>query len=360
MSETTPKKSTRIVELDCLRALAAINLLLFHFTYVYQVKYGFVDPLGFMWPYGKYGVQLFFMLSGFVNAMTLLRKRDPKKFLVGRIIRICPSYWTVIAMNLVLLTMVPLTTIQMGGAELMANLTIMPNLFGYECVEPVTWTLQVELLFYAMMIILFLSGALRYPLATFMILVSISAIVCSAADHVTEGTVLAASLNTLKTVLILDHLPLFAIGVMLNQLKNKDGNAKLNILGIVFSAVIFHVIDHRDHNPAVTVFFIGLLAMSAWGKLPVLRFKPLVFISTISYSLYLLHNNFGCVLMYHANQAGLSSIGCLVLATGASVLLAYAVTRWFEQPFSNWLRNHATAKVQTPVNESPTTAKSPA
>ena len=41
-------------------------------------------------PFGKYGVQLFFMLSGFVNAMTLLKKRKSADFLASRIIRICP------------------------------------------------------------------------------------------------------------------------------------------------------------------------------------------------------------------------------------------------------------------------------
>ena len=47
-----------------MRALSCLNLLLFHFTFVYQNKYGFASPLGFSFPYGKYGVQLFFMLSG--------------------------------------------------------------------------------------------------------------------------------------------------------------------------------------------------------------------------------------------------------------------------------------------------------
>jgi peptidoglycan/LPS O-acetylase OafA/YrhL len=350
MNKPTKKTSTRIVELDCLRALAAINLLLFHFTYVYQVKYGFIDPIGFMWPYGKYGVQLFFMLSGFVNAMTLLKKRDPKKFLVGRIVRVCPSYWTAIAMNLVLLTMLPLTSIDLGGADLLANLTIMPNLFGYQCIEPVTWTLQIELLFYALMIGLFMSGALKRPLLTFSMLVSVSAIVCTISQQGwTEGTGLTAVISALRTVFILDYIPLFAVGVLLNQIKNNSGNRWANIAGILFSTIIFHAIDQRDHNPAVTVFFTALLAMSAYGKIPVLRFKPLVFVSTISYSLYLLHNNFGCVLMYHANQMGMPTIGCLLLATGASVLLAYAVTRWFERPFSRWLQAKASAPLPAKV-----------
>ena len=57
-------KTKRIVELDSLRAIAALNLVLFHFTHVYTVKYGYTTPLGFDFPFGKYGVQLFFMLSG--------------------------------------------------------------------------------------------------------------------------------------------------------------------------------------------------------------------------------------------------------------------------------------------------------
>ena len=65
----------RIVELDALRALAAINLVLFHFTHVYAVKFGYTTPLGFEWPYGAYGVEMFFILSGFVNAMSLLRRK---------------------------------------------------------------------------------------------------------------------------------------------------------------------------------------------------------------------------------------------------------------------------------------------
>ena len=98
--EQPKKKSKRILELDALRAISCLNLLLFHFTYVYQNKYGFESPLGFAFPYGKYGVQLFFMLSGLVNAMTLLSKRKPGDFMAARCIRIFPSYWLMIASKL--------------------------------------------------------------------------------------------------------------------------------------------------------------------------------------------------------------------------------------------------------------------
>ena len=99
----SPGKTKRIVELDSLRAIAALNLVLFHFTHVYTVKYGYTSPLGFEFSFGKYGVQLFFMLSGLVNAMTLLRKRQPVDFLAARVIRICPAYWSVIVINLLII-----------------------------------------------------------------------------------------------------------------------------------------------------------------------------------------------------------------------------------------------------------------
>ena len=169
MAETTTK-TKRILELDALRAFAAINLLLFHFTLVYQNKYGYVTPLGFDLPFGKYGVQLFFMLSGFVNAMTLLKKRDPTNFIAARFIRIFPSFWIVILLNALLFSTCTMFAVQPDVSQFAANMTVMPKLFGYDCWEPVTWTLQVEMLFYFVLMILFMGGALNKPLRTAMIM----------------------------------------------------------------------------------------------------------------------------------------------------------------------------------------------
>ena len=133
--QSIPVKTKRIVELDSLRAIAALNLVLFHFTHVFSVKYGYTSPLGFELPYGKYGVQLFFMLSGFVNAMTLLKKRKAADFLAGRVLRICPSYWLVLIVNLLIVGMAPLAGTFWSQQQIAANFTVMPELFGYECME---------------------------------------------------------------------------------------------------------------------------------------------------------------------------------------------------------------------------------
>ena len=156
-----------------LRAISCLNLLLFHFTYVYQNKYGFESPLGFAFPYEKYGVQLFFMLSGLVNAMTLLSKRKADDFIVARCIRIFPSYWLVICMNVWLFAMLPMYHSAAQADLWAANMTTFPNLLGFPNMEPVTWTLQVEMLFYCFLMLLLITGLLDRPLRTMMVAISI-------------------------------------------------------------------------------------------------------------------------------------------------------------------------------------------
>ena len=68
---------SRLGSLDALRGLAALGVVLFHYLPYYHEMYGH----GFaLWPwlnhglsFGRYGVHLFFILSGFVIFMTLER-----------------------------------------------------------------------------------------------------------------------------------------------------------------------------------------------------------------------------------------------------------------------------------------------
>ena len=358
----SPGSTTRrIVELDSLRALAAINLLLFHFTHVYSVKYGYTSPLGFEFAWGKYGVQLFFMLSGLVNAMTLMKKRQPGEFLASRFIRIFPSFWLVMLVNLALLLVLPLSASHVTPDQFAANMTVMPNLFGYSCIEPVTWTLQVEILFYAVLLFLFISGQLRTPVRTVGLVLLLSLAVClplkmmPTVAHSAWGNNLAF----LNRIMILEFLPLFTIGILINEIKNKRGKVWLNATGIVASAVVFHAIDQHGHNPVITVGMIGLLGFSAFGKFPPLRFRPLVYVSAISYSLYLMHNNLGCTLIYHLNQNGVSPLLSMILATIAMIIVSSVATFYIERPISNalrwcWVRIrkvHWIDSLQTKLNE---------
>lgn len=356
-STTRQHKSSRITELDALRAMAAINLMLFHYTHVYSVKYGFTSPLGFEFPWGKYGVQLFFMLSGLVNAMTILKKQDAGAFLVSRGLRILPCYYIVIALNLVLLFLMPLSaTAQWSWSQIAANLTVMPNLLGYDCLEPVFWTLQVEVLFYGMLILLFAKGWLNRPLPAVVVGLILSVAGCLGIDRLVQqmpaesGVLIYAQF--VRQLFLLDYFPLFAVGILLNDIWRRIQGQAPELpavestyamtgsgLGIFAALMAFHCIDAHGHNPLVSVGLTALLTLALFRRLPILRWKPLVFISGISYMLYLLHDNLGSVLIHWLNKSlGLSPQISFGIALPSAIAVATLATYYLERPITGALR----------------------
>ena len=335
------KPHRRILELDSLRALAAINLIAFHLTHVYSVKFGYSSPLGFEWPYGAYGTEMFFILSGFVNSMSLLRRRKPVDFVAARLIRIIPIFLLAIIANLWILRCAPMYQ-QVSTGQFVANMTLIPMVLGYECVDPVMWTLQIEMMFYATLVILFQIGGLHRYFLGWGSLLLLSIITCPTLDALaaTHGeTGWFAVATAVRRLMVLDFVPLFAMGFLIYMIKTGVGKRWQNLLGIFVAAGVFHSIDHGKHNPAATALILGLVTLCAYGRFPLLRFKPLVFVSTISYALYLCHNNLGCVLIHRFDQSGIPPQVCLVIAVVFSFSMASIITNRIEQPINNALRN---------------------
>ncbi|MFK8111348.1 MAG: acyltransferase family protein [Rubripirellula sp.] len=357
-AESVLKPHRRILELDALRALAAINLVLFHFTHVYSVKYGYSSPLGFEWPFGAYGVEMFFILSGFVNSMSLLRRRKPVDFVAARLIRIIPVFLMVIVANLWILQLAPMNQ-TVSTAQFAANMTLIPRILGYECVDPVMWTLQIEMMFYVTLVALFKIGALKRYFLGWGTLLALSLLVCPTLDSMAAthaGEAWFGFATALRRLMLLDFVPLFCIGFLLYMIKTETGARWKNILGILVAAGVFHSIDHGKHNPLATALIIGLVTLSAYGKVPILRLKPLVYISTISYAIYLCHNNLGCAIIHRFDQAGIPPQICFGIGIVFSFAMAVIVTNRIEQPITNALRN-AWGRFRAPVESKPSDGK---
>ncbi|OYP36748.1 acyltransferase family protein [Rhodopirellula sp. MGV] len=332
----------RIVELDALRALAAISLMLFHLTHVYSVKYGFTTPLGFEWPYGAYGTEMFFILSGFVNSMSLLRRGRPVDFVAARLIRIVPMFLIVILANIWILSLAPLNEHPLTTSQLAANLTLLPMIFGQDFVDPVMWTLQVEMLFYFTLVALYRCGGLKRYFVGWGTLLLLSYLACpmlDAAKETADGTAWFSLASSLRHLLLLDYVPLFTMGFLLYMIKTGTGPLWKNLSGIGVAAFVFHSIDHGKHNPVATLLILGLITACAYGRVPVLRLKPLLFISTISYALYLCHNNLGCALIHRLDHSGYPPVVCFALSIVFAISLATLVTTRIEGPMTEWLRS---------------------
>ncbi|AAT88174.1 hypothetical protein ATY41_07740 [Leifsonia xyli subsp. xyli] len=153
--------SARLAALDCLRLLVALSVVSYHWLF-WGPRYGEVAfaapaPVAALAAYGNLGVQLFFLISGFVIFLSA-SGRDAASFAAGRATRLYPAFWAG-----VLLTPAPLLVTAQASlpsilGRLLANLTMAPAAFGQAQLDGVYWTLTLELEFYALVFLFLLAG----------------------------------------------------------------------------------------------------------------------------------------------------------------------------------------------------------
>ena len=166
--------SKRIQELDALRGLAAMAVVLFHFSFRYYELFGesgvsgvdSADPGG-LFRTGYLGVHLFFIVSGFVIFMTVDRTESPVDFVFSRFSRLYPTYWAGVLVTTLVVALGWLPNMRRTFGEVLVNLTMLHEFWGVRPVEGVYWTLTRELIFYGIVLTVFSLGLIRFwiPLA---------------------------------------------------------------------------------------------------------------------------------------------------------------------------------------------------
>lgn len=149
---TVSRPTYRLIQI--LRAVAALLVVAHHTT----IMLGERDhlPIG-SWIAGSSGVDLFFVISGFVMTISsapLRTARHPARtFLARRLERIVPLYWLVTAAKVVVLLLVPALAVhELGsGRDILSSFLFFPYLNVHRLFEPVVlvgWSLNFEMAFY--------------------------------------------------------------------------------------------------------------------------------------------------------------------------------------------------------------------
>ena len=335
----------RIHGLDALRGVAAVAVLLFHYTTRYQVKYGHVSPPLFSVPLGYRGVDLFFILSGFVIFMTLDRTRRARDFVVSRFSRLFPVFWAAVLATYLVVTLAGSPGKPVSATDLLLNFTMVPELLHARLVDGAYWTLEVELLFYAAMLALFVSGLLRRVHA-----VLAAWLALSVAVHELERHGVAVS-YLFTHLLVLPHIALFGAGMMLHRLDSEPATRRRSA---ALWAACMAVVAWTAPLDALVVALAGSAAV--WGvlrgRLQMLAHPVLVFLGTISYPLYLLHENIGFAIIHAASLRGMPTDLDIALAMAVMVAAASACAYGIERPAMRWIRQRwSGSAAQAPAGE---------
>ena len=162
-------QADRVASLDTLRGISCVIVMCWHLT-------GWWDPSTPKRPYnlpmGYMGVDMFFIISGFVIFMTLERSKTVGQFVFGRFTRLFPTYWlcTLIVFTFTRLVLANTSVFYSVSVEsFLLNLTMLIEYWNvsfewFQEVISAGWTLSYELTFYSYMAFLQFTGWIIYIL----------------------------------------------------------------------------------------------------------------------------------------------------------------------------------------------------
>ncbi len=153
----------RLAWLDALRGYAALCVVFDHSTALvlqrlHQFLYQWFD-------FGRYGVFVFFLVSGYIIPASLERKGSVREFWIGRAFRLYPLFVLAIA-AVVLLYYLGFGTAYDAQRDWLGSVAswpaMIPNFLSGPNVPNVTWTLSYEMAFYVLLAALFTVRAHRH------------------------------------------------------------------------------------------------------------------------------------------------------------------------------------------------------
>lgn len=285
-------------QLNIIRAIASLAVAIFHLG-------GKAMPF---LNYGWLGVQMFFVLTGFVICWSLPVNYSIKqfpKFLLRRLVRIEPPYIISIALIIWLSFFVFKNTANINFKNILFHLAYINNFAHDAYLSPVYWTLGIEFQFY--------------------ILIGVLSPYLFQSKYIAISCLLALNILSFFWVVeyafVLNFISIFTLGILTYMYKTTKITAVefFCLTMILLFYMLFHLGNQQTIAAMVTCFIIIFLSKS----------HPIIdFFSKISFSLYLTHDILGSQLVIlignlfeHKNiytKALAFSVGL-----GAAILFAY-------------------------------------
>lgn len=331
-------------EIDGLRAIAVVGVLLFHF--------------GLPWvPGGYIGVDVFFVISGFLitrliyNELQLTGEFSFSNFYVRRARRLFPALFFTLAISLFfgVILLSPSSLERLGASAIHALMSISNFFFWFETgyfdleatKKPLlhTWSLSVEEQFYIVWPVTIL---LVFRIAKSNNYIALAIVSCIGIVSIIASEYWLDEAPSAVFYLMPYRVYEFVIGAVLiwipSKLRNND--IRLEILLLIGLALIVYsmvTLDSASRFPGANVLpaVIGtaLTIYSCEAKIVgrLLRNKLSVFIGLISYSLYLAH---WPIIVFYEHIFNTKTVASSAIFLGAlTIVLAIFMYRYIETPF---------------------------
>lgn len=339
----------RLAELDLLRFIAALAVVAFHYLVAYASVWGarpaaLFPPLAPFAGLGILGVELFFIISGFVILMTVWG-RGLGGFAQSRFVRLYPAYWLSLVATAALygLTGAKALDPKLSPGDYLVNATMFQRLFKVTDASQVYWSLWAELRFYLLMVILVIIGV---TYGRVLIFSGVWLVAAFGADLLGNEIV--------NEIVMPDYAPYFIAGMSL-YLIHKHGSAWLPWLYVAgaYALSIGSALDrvHRrvdnvgfknmpvtDVSVIITITLIfAVMAVAALGLIRLKPSRTLTALGGITYPLYLFHGVVAVALI-PALTGHMPPWAIATTTVLTAVVLSYLVYSFAERPIQRLLK----------------------
>ena len=349
--------------------MAAVLVMLFHYGFwvgaypegeAHSISQGLIAfPAFYDWTeFGWVGVQVFFVISGFVIAFSAERAANAYAFFVTRFVRLFPAALVCATISLIAALLVGYAE---GGDLITAYLrSVLFIPFG-AYIDGSYWTLCIEVAFYGLVFGLIAIGRFQWlrRLAIVLGLQStvfwtIYALAATQPDSGLFALMRQLQDSRLMELLLLHHGCFFALGIFLwlHLFKQKSRSnifwflhftvaGCLQIHGVILS---FH---HRYHlmQPEITPLLLWLAAMAGIiaaivrnelvSRMPAWAISGLRRMGLMTYPLYLLHQTAGLAFMGGLARIGVQPVLALFITIVTAFAAAWLVSALLEPPLQN-------------------------
>jgi len=333
-------ESKRIYQIDLFRFIAASAVVLYHYLYR-GYKGGNMsllrfDEIGEYFKYGYLGVDLFFIISGFVIAFSIKHRSLPK-FCYSRFKRLYPMYWICLIITFVISYFFGAPRYLVTFKQLLANFTMVQELFGQGNIDGAYWSLYVELKFYLIIAVFLIVN--RFKQISLDYLVYFWLFLSSLRLFVRPSEIY----DVIHHLFILDWSAYFIAGIVFCQIFLHGPALKhfivlpwclyLSIDGAIgrihWLARTFHS-DFSSYIIAATivVFYMVMLLVSC-KRLQRFNSRKFIKIGMLTYPLYLIHQHIGFIIFNQLHEY----INKYVLVSAVTLLMlgiAYILSDWVE------------------------------
>ncbi|WP_372511392.1 acyltransferase family protein [Streptomyces cylindrosporus] len=341
----------RLRALDGLRLIAALMVAVYHFggrdgevsrAWGSSAREQF-PTLHTYFAYGCLGVQVFFVISGFVISLSGWG-RPLKSFFASRAARLLPAYWAAVLLVTAVFALPVVAFETVSPSDALVNLTMLQQPLGADRVLGVCWTLWAEVRFYALFALLVVApGATRRRVVLFCAGWTLAAAVARGAHE-----------PLLDIVLMPEHAPFFVggVGLYLVHRDRRDVYAWAIVAGSwligqhhavagLWRAPSADAFANRSVLGIMLVVTLGFAAVTAiaLGRLGWANWPWLTAAGALTYPFYLVHEHLGwpVVRLLHATL-GVPADVTLALTVLSLLGLAWLLHRFVEVPFGPRLK----------------------